>query len=590
MRVLGLIHGHNSSSALLDSKGIIGSVSEERYDRKKNSTAFPINSIKYLLNTSQIQANDLDLIVSAAQTISFINNDSVIVYEEERVNKANTIQGKLKRLIHSVYYHGPFLRKPIKYLYQISHRKWKTEKSFERIRKYMQGYLDVDAPKIIFADHHTCHAYSVYYGFVPKEIRVEPFLVLTLDGEGDGLCATVHVVRNGNWEKIAETKAGNSIASFYGAITKFLGMSVNEHEYKVMGLAPYCSDYNRDKTLKKLKGLFWINDDLSFGALGGGDFNLKWLEANLKYDRFDAVAAAAQKFVEDLALEWIKKAIAKTGIHNIALSGGFFMNIKVNKAISELPEVNRLYVCPSGGDESAPIGAVYYGLKMLGSDMGSGLGFIPNLYLGNEYSESEIEEAIKLNCDLNKVSVTKSEDIEMAVAKLLAAGEIVSRVNGRMEFGARALGNRSILANPSSPDVVKTINEQIKNRDFWMPFACSILEERAADYLVNPKGIDLSFMAISCETTELAKKHLIGAIHPYDYTARPQVVRAVDNPSYHKMLKYFDSLTHIGGVLNTSMNLHGEPLVNSPADAISTFSRSGLKHLAIGNYLLSKNS
>lgn len=590
MRVIGMLHGHNSSAALIDAEGMRGSVSEERYDRKKNSTAFPKGSINYLLNISGVKTEELDLVVSASKCVPFIDDHQIKAYEEERVNNFSSLSGRIKETIHILYYRFPIFRSAIKALYHSSNNRWKTEESAQKIRKHIQNFLPVDSNKIIFADHHTCHAYSVYYGFVPKEVRSEPFLVLTLDGEGDGLCSSINVVRNDNWEKISETKAGNSIASFYGAITKFLGMTVNEHEYKVMGLAPYCSDYNRDKTLKKFQGLFWVNDDLTFGSQGGGNFVSMWLEDNLKYDRFDAVAAAAQKYVEDLAIEWIQKAIEKTGIHNIALSGGFFMNIKVNKVISELPEVKRLYVCPSGGDESAPIGAVYYGLKTLGANLESGLGFIPNLYLGNEYTESEIEEAIKLNCDHKTVSVTKSDDIEMAMAKLLAAGEIVSRLNGRMEFGARALGNRSILANPSSPDVVKTINEQIKNRDFWMPFACSILEERAADYLLNPKGIDLSFMAISCETTALARKHLIGAIHPYDYTARPQVVRQADNPSYHKMLKYFDSLTQIGGVLNTSMNLHGEPLVNTPADAISTFSRSGLKHLAIGNYLLSKVS
>jgi carbamoyltransferase len=161
-------------------------------------------------------------------------------------------------------------------------------------------------------------------------------------------------------------------------------------------------------------------------------------------------------------------------------------------------------------------------------------------------------------------------------------------VNGRSEFGARALGNRSILANPAYPEVVKIINEQIKNRDFWMPFACSILEERADDYLVNPKNIDMRYMAISCETKPLAKEHLAGGIHPYDYTARPQIVNSTDNLSYYKILKKFEELTGIGGLLNTSLNIHGEPLVNSPDEALSTFQRSGLQYLSIGNYMISK--
>lgn len=588
MKILGMIHGHNSSACLLDDGEVRGCVSEERFDRIKNSTAFPIRSVNYLLNMANTKCEDIDLIVHASKTVPFIYEREIKIYEDDRNDKVTTLRGVIYRSLHSLYYHLPIVRNPIRMLYKASSNAWQKGKFSERIRNAFLRHLNVDGSKIVFADHHTCHAYSVYYGFIPREVRKEPFLVMTLDGEGDGLCSTVHVVKDGKWERIAKTEAGNSIASLYGAITKFLKMRVNEHEYKVMGLAPYCSAYNRDKTLKKLNGLFWVNDDLSFGSIGGGNFVIKWLNENLTDDRFDAVAAAAQKYVEDLAVEWVTKAIDKTGIHNIALSGGFFMNIKANKVIMELPGVQRLYICPSGGDESCPIGALYYGVEQLGLDPNTYCDNIKNIYLGNEFSESEIENAIAKNCTGRRFTISRYDDIETEVAKLLSEEKVVSRVNGRMEFGARALGNRSILANPSSPDVVKVINEQIKNRDFWMPFACSILEERADDYLINPKRIEMKYMAVSCETTPLAKKDLIAAIHPYDYTARPQLVSPADNNSYYKILKNFEALTGIGGVLNTSLNLHGEPLVNSPEDAISTFSRSGLHYLALGNYLISK--
>jgi carbamoyltransferase len=366
-------------------------------------------------------------------------------------------------------------------------------------------------------------------------------------------------------------------------------MTINEHEYKVMGLAPYCSEHNRDKTFKKFKNLFTINDDLSFSSPGGGNYFSRWMSEHLKNERFDCVAAAAQKYVEDIACEWVEKAIARTGISNVVLSGGFFMNIKVNKAISELPNVKKLIVCPSAGDESVPLGAVYYGLKRLGVNVNQEKYFVDSLYLGSNIEEGEILAAVKKYQVDNDFSIEKCNHIEEKIAKLLASGQVVARVDGPMEFGARALGNRSILGNPSTPHVVKLINDQIKNRDFWMPFACSLLEESADKYLMRVKDIDYSYMAISCDTTDIARRELIGGLHAYDFTARPQLVQKEKNTGYYNLIKEFEAITGIGGVLNTSLNLHGEPLVRTADEALSTFVRSGLQHIAIGRYLISKN-
>jgi len=588
MNILGIIHGHNSSACLLKDNKVSGCIAEERLDRVKNSTNFPLKSIDYLMNRSGIELSEIDLIVHSSKTVPFIYNKEVNLYENEREGKVNTLFGILKKLIHDMYYYIPISRKGIKWLNRNVSNLWVKGKYIEQIKDSFLRYLNVKRSKIVFADHHTCHAYAGYYGFVPSHLKKLPFVVLTLDGEGDGLCATVSVVKDGVWERISSTESGNSIASFYGAITKFLRMRVNEHEYKVMGLAPYCSDYNRDRTLKKFKGLFKINDDLTFSAKGGGNYISRWLEDELIDDRFDGVAAAAQKYVEDIAVEWVSKVISKTGINNIVLSGGFFMNIKVNKEIMEMPEVNELIVCPSGGDESTVLGAAYFGAEMLGVDIQKDTEKVKNLYLGSNFLKGDIEKSITEYYDDSRYTISQIDNVEDEIAKLLAEGMIVARVTGCSEFGARALGNRSILANPAFPEVVKIINEQIKNRDFWMPFACSILEERVDDYLVNPKNIDMRYMAISCDTKPLAKTHLLGAIHPYDYTARPQIVNSIDSPSYHKILIEFNKLTGIGGLLNTSLNLHGEPLVDSIEDAFSTFNRSGLQYLAIENYIISK--
>jgi carbamoyltransferase len=587
MKVLALLHGHNSSATLLVNGQVIGSASEERYDRKKNSTAFPRNAIADLLSIAKLSSSDLDMVVSASKCVPFVDPKEVEIYEDERRNHRKLFRSRLFGAIHAIHYHAPITRPVIRWAYNKFNEKWNSDSVSDKLREHIGQFVQVPKEKIHFADHHTCHAYAAFYGFVPLKERSLPHLVLTLDGEGDGLCATVSKVVDGRWTRLAETVAGNSIASFYGAVTKHLGMTVNEHEYKVMGLAPYCSNSSRDRTLAKFKGLLWVNDDLTFGSLGGGNFIVKWLQDNVRHDRFDAVAAAAQKYVEDLAQEWVTKAINKTGIKRIVLSGGFFMNIKVNKTIMELPEVEKIYVCPSAGDESVPIGAAYYGLQLHHPNPVVAIP-CPDLYLGTPFSDEQIEQAIKSKLKSPPYVVTRHENVEAEVARLLASNQIVARFNGRSEFGARALGNRSILANPSSPTSVRSINEGIKSRDFWMPFACSVLDRRAADYLINPKGTNFAFMAISCETTALARTHLIAAIHPYDFTARPQIVTQESNPSYYKIISEFESLTGIGGLLNTSMNIHGEPLVNSPEDAISTFERSGLRNLAIGSFLIQK--
>ena len=213
---------------------------------------------------------------------------------------------------------------------------------------------------------------------------------------------------------------------------------------------------------------------------------------------------------------------------------------------------------------------------------------IENLYLGTEYSDEEIEEYLRKNGYFNKYLIEKPDNLNKKVAELLVQNKIVSRFAGKMEFGARALGNRSILANPSSYETVRIINEMIKNRDFWMPFAATILKEESNQYLINKKNIEAPFMSITFNTTIKAQRELTAAIHPYDKTSRPQILDKKTNPDYYEIISEFKKLTGIGAILNTSFNLHGEPNVESPKDALYTFDQSGLGCMVIGSFLLSK--
>jgi carbamoyltransferase len=348
-----------------------------------------------------------------------------------------------------------------------------------------------------------------------------------------------------------------------------------------MGLAPYASEKSAKAVFDDLDPLMRV-DGMTWSRTGGFPptyYSYSALRELFEYRRFDAICAGLQLWVEKMLVEWVRACVRQTGIRKLALSGGTFMNVKVNKLLGELPEVDDLFVFPSCGDESNSIGAAY------AVEAETGNRHIPALrdvYLGPEATDEEIKRA--LPADLTSY---RPDDMEREVADLLAAGEIVGRFAGRAEFGARALGNRSILADASRQDAVRVINDMIKSRDFWMPFAPAILDERASDYLVNPKGLESPYMILSFDTTG-RRGDLQAAIHASDFTARPEVVYRDWNPSFHRVLKQYEARTGRGGVLNTSFNLHGFPIVNSPEDAVDVLQRSGLRHLALGPYLLTK--
>ena len=263
------------------------------------------------------------------------------------------------------------------------------------------------------------------------------------------------------------------------------------------------------------------------------------------------------------------------------LSGGVFANVKLNYKILELPEVEELFIMPSPGDESLPLAVA--ALAYL-DETGERPEPLRELYLGPEFAEREIQKALE---ELSGFRVERlGEGVHGRVAELLARGFVVARFWGRMEFGARALGARSILADPRDLRVVERINRSIKHRDFWMPFAPTLLEERAGEYLVNPKGHYAPYMVIAFPTEPLAWEHFPAALHPRDKSTRPQVLRESWEPTYYFIVKRFDELTGVPAVLNTSFNLHGDPIVCSPADAVYTFLNSDLDALAIGQWIV----
>jgi len=355
--------------------------------------------------------------------------------------------------------------------------------------------------------------------------------------------------------------------------------------HNTMGLAPYGK---ADYCLDAMRSLIRINPQrpLEFQNTSGacGTRVQKVLRRELAGERFDNVAAACQQHFEDLMVQWVRNAIAATDLHKVACAGGLFLNVKANKRLRELPEVEDIFFYPACDDGGTPVGAAleaYYrfcerdGRKPERNPLGQ-------IYYGSSYSDPEIESAlVRAGYDHE---ANRQDDIDGIVGELVADGKIVARFAGGTEWGPRALGNRTILADPRDLRVVKRLNSAIKQRDFWMPFAPSILEGRMADYLVGARPA--RYMIEAFDTTDEGRD-LAAALHPQDGTARPQTVNAW-NPGYREIIESFQTVTGVGGILNTSFNLHGYPIVGTPDLALWTFQNSALDALAIGGYLITK--
>lgn len=576
---LGIYHGHNATVAVLNENGeITDCVSEERFLSKKNYQGFPVKCIEYIFNKY-----GKENVISVG--LPFKTMNPVYITKES----GEYIGPQIIKTLLAEFRLGllRFNRELYNFMYKIY---LKTVSRYAGVKqvKATSELLDLPISKVKDFDHQICHAYSAYY---LSPYNKEDALVLTLDGEGDGMCATVNTVINGEFKTIASTPLGNSLGWMYMDLTRYMGMTPMEHEYKIMGLAPYAKPEHVEKVYEKIKE--WITvDGLVFKSEFDTHQTYEMISSELRETRFDNLAGAFQKLVEIKMSEWVTNCIKETGLTTVCCGGGVFMNVKANMVISQIPELKKLWVMPSAGDESTAMGAAIAAYIDANEDNRStkdlDIKSLNNLYLGPEFSIDDIELFIKKHKLNTKYKVIKSNATEKDIAELIADGHVVANMSGRMEWGARALGNRSILANPSKPDVIREINEYIKNRDFWMPFAGSILEESAKDYLINPKNISSDYMIMSFQSTKKAQDELRAALHPYDFTIRPQIVSKESNPRYHKIISEFKKVTGIGGVLNTSFNLHGLPIVLGPKEALHVFENSSLPYLVLEDYIISK--
>lgn len=570
MITLGVHDGHTATACIMRDGKVVACISEERLNRVKEWGGFPEKAILECLRITNIKSSE----IQGVGVVGLLKPTFPQTYHEPPFYKK--LFSAATHVMPDAFFQSNVWVKPAqKILGHLRNR--------EEILSHLKKHGINVQPT--FYEHHFLHAAKAHFCCW---FGTENNLIITCDGSGDAVCASVNIGRGKNIERIAEISNYNSIGEFYTQITQYLGMKPMSHEYKVMGLAPYAKEENSKKTLQIFEEYFEINANspLRFRNTSG---YWKWrfidaFRTVLIGHRFDNIARAAQTLIEKIVVAWIRNCIAHTKINNVVLSGGVFMNVKANELILNLPEVRQLFIFPSCGDESLAIGAAIMKSLELGEDTIEPLGPI---YFGSEYNDQEIEET--LSARKTEFKIEKLDDIDEFVGKQIAQGKVIARFSGRMEWGARAMGNRSILADPRDRNIVIKINEAIKNRDFWMPFAPSILEERADDYLINPKGFYAPYMIVAFQTKEKARKDLIAALHPYDFTARPQVVRKSWNPSYYKVLKSFERETGVGGVLNTSFNLHGDAIVCTPQDALYTFKNSALDAFAIGHYYVSRD-
>ncbi len=585
--VLGMTLGHNATAALTKNGEIIATASEERFTRVKNVYGYPKKAIEYCLKEAKILSHQLNLVVLSSHITPPLTNTTEGIKESAPEDKEN----------HNWFTTLSKVRKQLKKIKALDTKLYnKTApllaKTTDKKRKHLVSHLlNVDEKKIISSEHHLTHAYTgIYASDLLEDTKEKELLVITADGEGDMLSSTVGIYnkQEQTYQRIAQSDYSESIGHFYSAITVNLGMKMLEHEYKVMGLAPYSQSKIANKLYNKLKECIWIDDQLKVKTKVHSHRFVEYLEKLCKKTRFDYVAAASQRLVEKLLVDLVKKAIDKTNIHSVILSGGVFMNVKANYEILKLPEVKQLFIMPSSGDESLPIGSCYYGTWKKNKELMKKVEPLTHLYYGPNYNKEAIEKALKESEFKYKYYGKK---INQQVALLLSKGHVVARFAGRMEFGARSLGNRSILADASREGALEEINQMIKQRDFWMPFAPSILEEHAAKYIKHPELLQktrANFMTVSFESTPLGQKDLKAAMHPADKTLRPQFVTKKMNPSYYDLLKEYQKKTGRYGLLNTSFNIHGEPIVCNPVDALHTLRTSGLHYLALGDYIVTK--
>ena len=583
---------HDSAATLLIDGKIIAAAQEERFTRKKHDSSYPFNAIEFVLKYAKIKITEID---------------QIIFFEKPFL--------KFERLLETYVAFAPkgfisFCKAmPI----------WLKEKLFQK--KLLFNNLKLhdetfnDENKIFFSNHHLSHAASAFF---PSPF--EEAIVLTADGVGEWATTTVAIGKNNNLEIKKEIHFPHSLGLLYSAFTYYAGFKVNSGEYKLMGLAPYGKPIYVDKIVNHLldikeDGTFWLDQKFFNYATGLTMTNKKFHDLfgqkprNSKTEELTQfhmdIASSIQKVTEDIMVKFARRLRIEYNISNLCLAGGVALNCVANGKILKEKIFDKIWVQPAAGDAGGSLGAAlgYWHIEQneprvvnLNDDM-------KGSYLGPEYSQKQIEDDLK-KCDA-KFKVLNEKEIIDETAEDLSKGQVIGWFQGKMEFGPRALGARSILGDPRSSEMQKTLNLKVKFRESFRPFAPSILKDDLEQWFdIN---VDCPYMLFVANVKENKiirmneeqeklfgikklniKRSQIPAVTHVDYSARIQTVHKETNEKYFKLILKFKEKTGCPMIVNTSFNIRGEPIVNTPIDAFNCFMGTDLDKLIIGNCYLDK--
>ena len=571
MRVLGISDHFISGAAVVEDGRITAAVNEERLARKKMVMGFPRKSIEEALRIAGVKPEELDQVAIASQWGHFL--DEYVDFDE---GVFGVDEGVVRNLFFSMGSHLSWLRSKVPFAEKLYYdlRKPAFARRRQRIREVLREEFNITCP-VEFVSHHLCHAAAAY-----QASGFEDGLMVTLDGAGDGHSSHVYEVTGGKWRHLHSVPSFDSLGDYYAYVTHISGFKAGKHEGKITGLAAYGEPIYRDifdRFIRYRDGtIVNVGDTFRHAAIRKLTSALPadWSKKHL--------AATVQQVAEDITTDFVSHWKKLTGKEDIALAGGVFANVKINQRVHEIPGVESVFVYPAMSDEGIAAGAALVQWSNLtGKPRAASGRCTDHVYLGPEFSDREIAKALG-DAD---VEYTRPKNNEREVARLVSEGWVVARFAGRMEYGPRALGNRSILYRPDEPEVNDWLNKRLKRTEF-MPFAPATLAEDADKYFVGVEGArdTARYMTITFDCTDLAKRTCQGVVH-VDGTARPQLVNESDNPSYYRIIKEFKQLTGISSIVNTSFNIHEEPIVCTPQDAIRAFQKGHLDALAIGPFL-----
>jgi carbamoyltransferase len=572
MRVLGISDHFVSGAAVIEDGRVVSAVNEERLARMKMVMGWPRKSIVDAMKIAGVEPKDLDYVAIASAWGHFLNE-----YVPFDKGVFGVDEGIVKNLFFSLGSNLSSFRTKIpileKLYYQLRQPAFKHRR--EMIQKSIKEEFGITCP-VKFLSHHYCHAAAAYYAS-----GYDDALIVTLDGAGDGHSSHVYDVAGGKWEHLHSVPSFDSLGDYYAYVTHICGFTAGKHEGKITGLAAYGEPAYRDVFNEFIR---YENGSMRNVGNAFRHAAVKKLRAALPADFSKAdLAATVQQVAEDVAGDFAGYWQKRRGRRNIALAGGVFANVKINQRIHELPGVDSVFVYPAMSDEGIAAGAAliqYHAKKPADAPVPDKC--FDHVYLGWGYSDREIQDAL----DDAGIEYGSPQNLEADIADLIQEGFVVARFDGRMEYGPRALGNRSILYRPDDPTVNDWLNERLKRTEF-MPFAPATIAEDVHEYYLGAEGaLDTArFMTITFNCTQKMKDTCAGVVH-VDGTARPQLVNESDNPKYYRIIQEYKRLTGNSSIVNTSFNIHEEPIVCTPQDAIRAFKTGHLDVLAIGPFLV----